>query len=150
MANTFVLESKLVTMTVENLKIVDLVEDASPRVLCLDDRFEINVDVLFKPSFEPLLDCLLDNHTIDCYFGIESIGPGNEIQIRQSLTTRVGQYKYTIRTGVKTPRELGLSEKTIYMIAVGVLFQCAELRENVRGCNSLISGFDTSDCFFVA
>ena len=145
MADVFPLETRLITMAVENLKLVDLTEDGSPSVLRPNDLFQLSVDVVFRPSNQALLKCLLEgNQSIKCYFGVESIGPGNEIQLQASAETYSPVFTYTIKTKAMTPKQAGLSVDTVYKFAVGVIFTCDSTTQ------SLIAGFAEGDLFFVA
>lgn len=143
---TFPLETKNITMTLENVKLNDLNQDASPKVLRPNDSFQLSVDVVFTPNTEPLIKCLMESGLeIQVFFGIETIGSGDEVQLTQKVTTRAGVYKYTIETSPETAVNLKLStNNTIYTFAVAVLFKCSDTPE------SLIAAFENGSMFLVA
>jgi hypothetical protein len=143
---TFPLETKNIIMTLENVKLNDLNQDSSPTVLRPNDQFELSVDVVFTPNSEPLLKCLMESGLeIQAFFGIETIGPGDEVQLIQKVKTMPGVFKYTIKTDPSNALNLKLStNNTIYLFAVAVLLKCSNTNE------SLISGFEDGPKFLVA
>lgn len=139
-----ILESRAISMVVENVKLIDSTGDASPKVIGMEDAFQLSVDVSFKPITEPLTQCLMEQgHLITAFFGVESIGTGKETQLIKEIETHTKLFKYTIQTDAVTPKQEGLLGNAVYMFSVGVAFSCPETPK------SLLVGFEDGHKFFI-